>query len=231
MPKPKLDQKLLKKVSKKTGKKIKYLREQVCKKASSLGISPEAYLILWAKKLGIGTIRIERKISEHSPQILTQVRESMPYFLKTPAQKTPFSKRRVREISYSSLKLAIENLIEDDVLKSRCKDLLKSKKYFDRVFREATTILEDRIRKISGINARGIDLVAKALNPDLDKAVIKVSNEPSEQEGVFNLCKGIMLAFRNPTHHKLTDQFDEKDALRFISTIDLLLFILKRASK
>jgi uncharacterized protein (TIGR02391 family) len=227
----KLDPILLKKLSQKTGKEEKYLREQICKKASQLGIYSEAYLILWAKKLKIGTLRVERKISKNFPQILDQIRESMPYFLEAPRAFKRKRERISQTISYPSLRLAIENLIDDEDLKSRCKDLLRTKKYFDRVFREATTILEDRIRNISEIDARGVDLVAKALNPDPNKAVIKVSNDPSEQEGVFNLCKGIILVFRNPTHHKLTDQFNEKDALRFISTVDLLLAIIKGASK
>ncbi len=224
----KLDPLLLKKLSQKTGKGEKYLREQICRKSSQLGIYPEAYLILWAKKLKMGTLRAERKTGKNFPQVLDQIRESMPYFLEGP--KT-FKRKRAQKISFPSLRLAAENLIGDEILKNRCKDLLRAKKYFDRVFREATTILEDRIRTISKIDARGVDLVAKALNPDPNKAIIKVSNDPSEQEGVFNLCKGVILAFRNPTHHKLTDQFDEKDALRFISTIDLLLAIIKRASK
>jgi uncharacterized protein (TIGR02391 family) len=227
----KLDPNLLKKLSRKTGKEEKYLREQICRKASQLGIYPEAYLILWAKRLKIGTLRAERKIGRSFPQILEQIRESMPYFLEAPRTFKRKRERITQKISYPSLRLAIENLIGDESLKNRCKDLLRAKKYFDRVFREATTILEDRIRNISKINSRGVDLIAKALNPDPNKAVIKVSNDPSEQEGIFNLCKGIILAFRNPTHHKLTDQFDEKDALRFISTIDLLLAIIKRASK
>jgi uncharacterized protein (TIGR02391 family) len=231
MTSQKLDLTLLTKLSKKTGKDVTYLRKRICEKASQLGISSAAYLILWAKKLKIGTLRVERKIGKSSPQILEDIRRSIPYFLTPPKISEDRHEKRVQKISYPSLRLAIESLIEDEILKNRCKDLLRAKKYFDRVFREATTILEDRIRKISNINARGADLVAKALNPDPDKAVIKVSNKKHEQEGIFNLSKGVILAFRDPTHHEISDQFNEKDAIKFLCIIDFLLTILKSASK
>jgi len=40
------------------------------------------------------------------------------------------------------------------------------------------------------------NLVGKAINPDPAKAVIEVSSERAAQEGIYSICKGVMLAFR-----------------------------------
>jgi len=37
-----------------------------------------------------------------------------------------------------------------------------------------------------------------------------------------------MLAFRNPTHHYLSDSFEREDALKFTAFIDSLLKILHK---
>jgi len=49
-------------------------------------------------------------------------------------------------------------MLGDGELRGRCTDLLLRKKHHDRVVREATTILEDRIRRLTGI--RGLTAAA-----------------------------------------------------------------------
>lgn len=226
------DTKLLTKLAKRTGKTEKYLREQISVRAGKLGISSEAFLILWAKKEGIGTAVYQRKLPSH---IQLEVRDALPSIF-TPSQlkskisvsqKTPESQRKKSQLS-----LAIEYLIQDKELFDRCEDLIKAKKKFDRVFREATTVLEDRIKTLSGIkNLVGVNLVGKVLNPDPSKAVLKVSDKKFEQQGFFNICNGLMLAFRDTTHHDLSDKFTEQDALKFCGFIDSLLAILEQIKK
>ncbi len=75
------------------------------------------------------------------------------------------------------------------------------------------------------------DVVGKVLNPDPQKAVLKVSDERSEQEGMFSVCKGLTLAFRGPAHHTLSDDFTRADALKFCGFVDTLLAILETASR
>lgn len=226
MARPRLDPKLLKKLTEKLRKKEKYIREQISIRAGRLGISSEAFLIIWAKKEGIGTALYQRKLS---PSIQSEVRDALPFiFAKSQSKsKSPADQRNVRtQKGKPPLSLAIEYLIHDEELFDRCEDLIRAKKNFDRVFREATTVLEDRIQELSGENLQGTNLIGRALNPDPAKAILRVSDKKNEQEGFFNICKGLILVFRNPTHHKLSNKFTRQDALKFCGFIDSLLVIL-----
>ncbi|PIS14467.1 hypothetical protein COT64_02495 [Candidatus Shapirobacteria bacterium CG09_land_8_20_14_0_10_39_12] len=228
------DPKLLKKLAVKIGKSEKYTREQISKRAGKLGISSKAFLVLWAKKEGIGAAVYQRKLPSN---IQAEIKDTLPSFFmikaRVPAtRKMKIEKEKIRPKMKSSLSLAIEYLIQDEELYDRCEDLIKARRNFDRVLREATTVLEDRIRKLSGIKGmRPIDLVGKVLNPDPAKAVLKISNEKSEQGGFFNICQGLMLSFRDPTHHQLSDKFTREDALKFCGFIDSLLSVLGQTLK
>lgn len=71
-----LDKNLLQKVCQKLGKKdIKRINVMVSQKASNLGISPEAALILIAKGLNIGTSAYQRKLN---PYKQVEVRDMLP---------------------------------------------------------------------------------------------------------------------------------------------------------
>ncbi len=232
MDKTRLDQKLLDKLKEKTGYSKKYLREQISKKAGRLGISSEALLVIWAKKEGIGTALYQRNLPD---SIQAEIRFALPSIfpqVRMKSQITPKENIKPRLIKRDPLSAAIEYLIQDEELRDRCKDLIKAPRNFDRVFREATTVLEDRLKKLSGERrVRPINLVGKVLNPDPEKAVLKVSNENFEQEGFFSICKGLMLSFRATTHHELSDKFTREDALKFCGFIDSLLSILNQAEK
>jgi len=125
---------------------------------------------------------------------------------------------------------SIYNSIKDEELKSRCADILTASSNFDRVINQASQVLEDRIRTKSGLDRSfvGIKLVNNALNTDRSKSVLIVSENNEEHEGFCHICSGIMLAFRNPTHHYLTDSFKREDALKFTAFIDNLLKILHK---
>lgn len=227
-----LDQNLLRKLSEKTGKPEKYLREQVCKRANKRGINSEAALILWAKQLGFSTGMFQRRLPVH---IQEQIRGELPFIFATKQRGHKISPRMAKSRIAQQKQpyiLAFEYLIHDINLRDRCRDLIKAPKNFDRVFREATTILEDRIKKLSGIQEKikPVDLVGKVLNPDPSKAVLRISTDKSEQEGFFNICKGLMLSFRDPVHHKLSDKFTREGALKFCGFIDSLLVIISQAS-
>ncbi len=123
-------------------------------------------------------------------------------------------------------------LLEDATLKDRCRDIITRPRNHDRVIREATTILDDRLKTLSGIdNMKPQDLVGKVLNPDPTKAVIEVSSDREVQEGFFRMCSGTMLAYRNDAHHRLSDKWTQVDVLKFCGMIDLLLGVIGKGKK
>jgi len=126
---------------------------------------------------------------------------------------------------------SVYNSITNEELKSRCSGILSSPSNFDRVINQATLVLEDRIRIKAKLDSSdiGVGLVNKALNPNPAKSILKVSDHAEEHEGICHICRGIMLAFRNPTHHQLTDRFTREDALKVCAFVDNLLKIIEQA--
>ena len=124
------------------------------------------------------------------------------------------------------------NSIQDEELKSRCSDLLSAPGHFDRVINQATLVLEDRIRRKSKNTDKltGTKLVNEVLKSDIANTVLKVSNNDGEQEGIAHICRGIMGAFRNPTHHEISDNFTREEALKLCAFVDNLLRIIDNAT-
>lgn len=103
-------------------------------------------------------------------------------------------------------------VIKDTELRSRCSDLLKAPGAYDRVIREATTVLENRIRSrcpqetlaLSIPNAAdqtGENLVNKLLSPD--KPILVISSEKHKRVAFHRIMLGIVSYLRNPYHHQL----------------------------
>lgn len=231
MPGTHLDRKLLSAIAEKTEKPEQYIREQISRRASRLGISSEAAQILWAKEFGIGTARFHRSLPPHIQQ---QVRNLLPsVFASQPeARKPKASRARAHQPKKQDpILAAIEYLLKDEELRNRCTDLLRARRNFDRVFREATTVLDDRLKRLAGIKRRinPADLAAHVLHPR--RAILRVSPDDDEQEGFFLVCRGLFLAFRNSTHHQLSDKFTREDALRFCGFVDFLLAAIEQAQK
>jgi hypothetical protein len=229
MPK-RLNELLLKKMSAKTGKTIKYLREQISRSAGRQGISSTAAQLIWAKHMGIGIANALHKLPA---DVREEVRSAgvSPSPVAAPRRsngtRSPIHKRKPEPITAAT----IDTLLHDPQLRGRCRDLLRARGHFDRVFREATTVLDDRLKKKTGITEMTPEnLVGKALNPDPSKAVLEVSAAKSEQEGFHGICKGIMLTFRNKTHHSLSDKFTLEDALKFCGFVDTVLGVIEQAT-
>lgn len=233
MARAKLDHKLLAKLATKTGRKKPVLQSSVSQFASKHAISSEAALVLLAKQQGIGSAHYLKNLP---PDIQAQVRDTLPAMLDKPEPRRNLNNsgraKSTKETNRqrTSVGLATEYLIHDFELRARVIDLLKAKGKFDRVFREATTVLDHRIKSVSGIRGNPLHVIPKAISPEPSKAVLEFSNEASQQEGFFNIYKGIFLAFRNATHHELTDKFTREDALKFCGFVDLLLLALSQAA-
>lgn len=130
---------------------------------------------------------------------------------------------------------ALYNSIEDTELQKRCGDiLLEASGAFDRVINQATQILEDRIKKKSGLENTtliGNSLVSKAIHSKLENTILKFSDDPNVQEQYAALFKGIIGVYRNPTHHGLDYECSREDALKFCAYIDSLLKEVEKAEK
>lgn len=225
-----LDHQLLEKIAERIDKPPQYVREQISKRASRRSIASEAAQVLWAKELGIGTASALRKLPPHMQE---QVRDALPtVFAERVRVRRPAKAKAGKVRTGSPLSLAVDYLITDEELKSRCKDLLTRRRHFDRVVREATTVLETRIKKLSGLKQRMQPeaLINTVLNPEPSKAILVVSSDKGEQAGVHSICRGVILAFRNPAHHEIDDKVSREDALRFCGFIDVLLRIVGQAT-
>jgi uncharacterized protein (TIGR02391 family) len=126
---------------------------------------------------------------------------------------------------------SIYNSIIDEELKARCSDILSAPSNFDRVINQSTQVLEDRIREKAKTdrNLVGVSLVNKALNTDLSKTIIVTSTNQEEHEGICHICRGLMVGFRNPSHHHLTDSFTREEALKFCAFVDNILQIIDKS--
>jgi uncharacterized protein (TIGR02391 family) len=232
-----LDQGIMSKLAKKLRKPGKSISVMVSKKAHKLGSSPEAALIVLAKENGIGTAVYQRSLE---PAKQAEVRDALPsIFASSQARperlESPKHVRTTTSIGRkASLRAAIEFLIEDPVLLSRCKDILLAKSKFDRPINQATQVLEDRIRNKAQPTAKltGENLVGFAFNEDLSRTVLRVqSNVPEDQRGFTQILKGIVPAFRNKTHHHVTDSFTQQEAIRVVAFIDVLLRVVDSSIK
>jgi hypothetical protein len=230
MARTQLDAALLKKMAKKLRKTEQYIREQISRRASKLSIASEAAQVLWAKELGLGTAGAQRRLDPHIQQQISSAAVHVPARSNGRAPAPPRNSKGKRKMSDAAgLTAAIDLLLSDSQLKQRTGDLLKARKNFDRVFREATTVFDDRLQKraqLTKVNPSG--LVAQTLNPN--KPILQVSKYTDEQQGFFLLCSGLMAAFRNPAHHTLNDKLTREDALRFCGFVDSLLTIIAQAT-
>ena len=225
-----LDERLLNKISKETRKEKQYIREQICKRASKLAISSEAFQVLWAKQLGIGTAHYQRTLPStiqqeiHDYLFRNLAKESLKWKPRTSSAKSGKPRRA------TPLRAAIQYLLMDDELRDRCTDLLLAKGNFDRVFREATTVLEHRLKKLALVTDKRIkacDLAARVLYPK--NAILRISDDDGEQEGFYQICRGMFQTFRNPVHHQLSEGFKRENALQFCGFVDSLLKMLEQA--
>jgi uncharacterized protein (TIGR02391 family) len=225
-----LDPALLKKLQRATGgKSLQYIREQISRKASKLGISSVAAQIVWAKEHGKG---VAHALNALPAEIREEVRNAQRIGKASPRtlKATDRSARPAARTHHAITAATVNSLLQDETLRDRCKDLLAARKHFDRVFREATTVLDDRLKATSGIkNMNPVNLIGKALNPDPKLAIIEISPEPDEQRGFHAICQGVMLAFRNKAHHSLSDKFTREDALKFCEFIDTILGAITQA--
>jgi hypothetical protein len=217
---------------------LTHINKLVSRRAARLGISSEAALVLLAKEHGIGAATYQRRL-DASKQ--AEVRDGLPAAFaqeRTSGNATMQSNRgtsRPRIVSKrAALKAAIEYLIQDAELRSRCTDILLASGNFDRPINQATQVLEDRIRTKAQPPKKmvGENLVNYAYNEDLSRTVLTVaSNDAEDQRGFTQILRGVVPAFRNRTHHHLTNAFSREEALRVCGFIDVLIRVVDSSVK
>ncbi|MDD5083435.1 MAG: hypothetical protein PHT88_00670 [Candidatus Moranbacteria bacterium] len=109
-------------------------------------------------------------------------------------------------------------MTSDSILKSRLRSILSDKDVnLDAAYREITVILEDRLRKKSGLTEAfiGRGLIGKALTPG---ASILVYADPLSH--CHSLCCIVHDLLRNPSHHKLIDGITKQELLRAVMYTD-----------
>lgn len=223
-----LDSKLVAKLCKVTGKSEAAIGVKVSKLAAKRRVAPQIALVLLCEKHGVGTAVYQRTLNaSHQAAIRDELAkgESPPRFRiasKISAEKRTVTKRE-------TLKRAIELLIYDPTLRSKCSDILMARSSYERPINQATLVLEDRIRK--RVKPRtplvGEQLVNYAFNERLEKTRLQVASaQADEQRGITQILRGFVPAFRNVTHHHIVDTFTQEDAIRICCFIDILLRVV-----
>ncbi len=89
-------------------------------------------------------------------------------------------------------------------------------------------LLVDKVKEKSGQrDLDGVPLMQKVFSPN--KLLIKVSDDPGEQQGFMWLFSGAVMAIRNPKAHRLIEQKDPHRALEWLSFASVLLRVLDDA--
>lgn len=123
-------------------------------------------------------------------------------------------------------------VIKDDELRSRCSDLLQAPGNYDRVIREATTVLENRLRSKpphallaqlipNAADQMGDNLVNKLLSPN--SPILVISSEKRKQLAFHRIMLGAVSYLRNPYHHSLDPYTEWSWAWSTVGFIDRLL--------
>jgi len=237
MPRRILDPKIMSKIAKKIGKRdITDINKMVYRKARKLGISSEAALIILAKEHDIGTSTYQRGLDAPKQG---EVRDALPSIFASDTRTVSSSKRIARKSApppskRALLKSAIEYLIQDDELMDRCEDILLASSKFDRPIREATVVLEERIRNKAKPPTElvGENLVNFAFKEKLSETVLRVeSNNEKDQRGFTQILRGLVPTFRNKTHHHIIKTFSREEAMRVCGFIDVLLRVVDNSVK
>lgn len=144
---------------------------------------------------------------------------------------TELETRRPRPILIDSIEIL------DPELRSRCLDLFQLFKQdgqhdrLDTVVTEATRILENKLRSISGApsNYVGVDLASYAFSGKTPK--LTVSQMHAEQDSIHLLFRGVFGFIRNHVHHQLVKDLSPERVLQIVGMIDYLIFLVENATR
>ena len=108
---------------------------------------------------------------------------------------------------------------------------LENNNYGDAV-KQALLYLTDVLREKTGlINLDGDKIITQAFsvnNPKIQVNEMKDKNDKNEQQGVMYLGQGIYSAFRNPLNHSIHTKLNQKNCMRQLIIIDMMLDYINR---
>lgn len=124
-----------------------------------------------------------------------------------------------------------ELIMFDDELIETVREIKTSTKTNDRAIDDAVTVLEDRLRKLSGLSRDSYSkrLVDKALRKD--GGILILSSEANEQESWHTLYLGVITALKNPTSHARFSNIPDERAIQVVQFVDYLVGQLQEAKK
>lgn len=126
--------------------------------------------------------------------------------------------------------LQLEQVITNPTLLEKCLDSFKDDRYEDAIF-SAYKLVEEEVRNKAGLGPSDIGevLMTRALHPATGNLIIPSCKVPNEQEGVYNLFKGAIALFKNPSSHRTVNYSDRLDVIKTIAFAELLLRIISTA--
>jgi hypothetical protein len=94
----------------------------------------------------------------------------------------------------------------------------------DTITREVTTVVEDRIRKLSGKSQGSPE---ELLSPGSRESAW-LEMDPEMKGSLYYLAKSFFTRPRNASHHSLSDDKEKKNVLPYIYVADEILFNLPK---
>jgi uncharacterized protein (TIGR02391 family) len=199
-------------------------------------ISPDEFEVQARRLVDQGMIDLKNLARNSLSEGLGFITESGRQRLEAPPPGAAPS-RRVAELYQEIAKLRHEldiakatpdGLIRDTQLRDRVEGLLAEERNYDRAVREASVVLEDRVRTKSGLaGLHGVDLMSAAFKEETGALI--VSDNSAEQAGVHMAFRGMVAWVRNSFGHRLIDATAQGDAMRIVAFIDWLLEEVGRA--
>lgn len=126
--------------------------------------------------------------------------------------------------------LRLEQIVMNTNLLSKCLDIFNNDDFETAIF-SAYKLIEEEVRNKAGLDASfyGESLVTEALHPTRGKLSIPSCKLQNEQEGIYNLFKGAIAFFKNPSSHRTVNYENRLNTIKIIALADLLLEILSIA--
>ena len=120
--------------------------------------------------------------------------------------------------------------LHEDFIGTKVEKYVRAGDYEEAV-RVACLRVNNRIKKITGLNLDGASLMREAFSKNSPQIPVNsMSNQEDydEQEGIMHLFEGCMLAFRNPPSHDDERTKSKVEGRRIILLVSYLMSILDR---